>query len=113
MSLHRRECANVPGPGTGRGWVTVTEWAVAESQSFPAEIVVEAFDRYGLLADIAEVLSDTCAAVRAASTSTSDDRVAYARFTIEVTGPEQLDKVLSAVRGVGGVYDCYRACRTG
>ena len=112
MSLHRRECANVAAQGSGRGWVTVTEWSAPESQSFPAEIVVEAFDRYGLLADIAEVLSDTSAAVRAASTSTSEDRVAHARFTIEVTGPEQLDKVLSAVRGVGGVYDCYRACRT-
>ncbi|WP_242418244.1 hypothetical protein, partial [Frankia sp. CpI1-P] len=38
--------------------------------------------------------------------------VAHARFTIEVTGPEQLDSVLSAVRRVGGVYDCYRVCQT-
>ncbi|EFC83788.1 bifunctional (p)ppGpp synthetase/guanosine-3',5'-bis(diphosphate) 3'-pyrophosphohydrolase [Parafrankia sp. EUN1f] len=112
VSLHRRECANVASSASSREQVTVAGWAAAESQTFPTEIAVEAFDRYGLLADITEVLSDTSASVRAASTSTSEDRVAHARFTIEVTGPEQLDRVLAAVRSVGGVYDCYRACQT-
>ncbi|WP_420497790.1 ACT domain-containing protein [Parafrankia soli] len=112
VSLHRQECANVAASASSREQVTVKGWTAPESQTFPAEIAVEAFDRYGLLADITEVLSDTSASVRAASTSTSEDRVARARFTIEVTGPDQLDRVLAAVRGVGGVYDCYRACQT-
>jgi GTP pyrophosphokinase len=112
VSLHRRECANVAGSSPDREQVAVTSWSAPELETFPAEIVVEAFDRYGLLADITEALSETTAAVRAASTSTSDDRVAHARFTVEVTGPEQLARVLVAVRGVGGVYDCYRACQT-
>jgi GTP pyrophosphokinase len=112
VSLHRRECANAAGSPPDREQVAVTSWSAPELRTFPAEIIVEAFDRYGLLADITEALSETTAAVRAASTSTSDDRVAHARFTVEVTGPEQLARVLVAVRGVGGVYDCYRACQT-
>ncbi|WP_018634975.1 RelA/SpoT family protein [Parafrankia elaeagni] len=112
VSLHRQECANAATSAASREQVTVQGWTAAESQTFPTEIAVEAFDRYGLLADITEVLSDTSASVRAASTSTSEDRVAHARFTIEVTGPDQLDRVLAAVRSVGGVYDCYRACQT-
>lgn len=112
VSLHRRECMNATEAGSDRERVAVATWSAPQAQIFPAEIAVEAFDRYGLLADITEVLSEISASVRAASTTTSDDRVAHARFTIEVTGPEQLDKVLGAVRGVGGVYDCYRVCQT-
>jgi GTP pyrophosphokinase len=112
LSLHRQECANVSGRRSDRERVAVASWSTPERQAFPAEIIVEAFDRYGLLADITGVLSEASAAVRAASTFTSDDRVAHARFTIEVTGPGQLARVLAAVRGVGGVYDCYRACLT-
>jgi len=114
VTLHRRECANArPGGASApaREPVRVLSWDVPTTYTFPAEIAVEAFDRYGLLADITEVLSDTAAGLRAASTSTSEDRVAHARFTVEVTGPGQLDAVLAAVRGVGGVYDCYRACQ--
>jgi GTP diphosphokinase / guanosine-3',5'-bis(diphosphate) 3'-diphosphatase len=114
VTLHRRQCANArPGGAAARAreTVRVLRWDVPTTQTFPAEIAVEAFDRYGLLADITEVLSDTAAGLRAASTSTSEDRVAHARFTVEVTGPVQLDAVLAAVRGVGGVYDCYRACQ--
>jgi GTP pyrophosphokinase len=115
VTLHRQECANARPGGTAapvREPVGVLHWDVPSAHAFPAEIAVEAFDRYGLLADITEVLSDTAAGLRAASTSTSEDRVAHARFTVEVTGPRQLDAVLAAVRGVGGVYDCYRACQT-
>jgi GTP pyrophosphokinase len=116
VTLHRRECANARPDGASaraREPLRVLRWAVATEHTFPAEIAVEAFDRYGLLADITEVLSDTAAGLRAASTSTSEDRVAHARFTVEVTGPGQLETVLAAVRGVGGVYDCYRACQLG
>jgi GTP pyrophosphokinase len=114
VTLHRQECANARPGGTSapvREPLRVLRWEVPPAHAFPAEIAVEAFDRYGLLADITEALSDTAAGLRAASTSTSVDRVAHARFTVEVTGPGQLDLVLAAVRGVGGVYDCYRACQ--
>ncbi|CAO5168119.1 putative GTP pyrophosphokinase [Frankia sp. AiPs1] len=111
-ALHRRECANATEVCAERERVPVTTWTVSQVTSFPAEIAVEAFDRYGLLADITEALSETSVSVRAASTTTSDDLVAHARFTLEVTGLEQLGRVLAAVRRVGGVYDCYRACQT-
>ncbi|WP_225438632.1 RelA/SpoT family protein [Candidatus Frankia nodulisporulans] len=111
-ALHRQECANVIDVSAERERVPVASWSMPQVTIFPAEIAVEAFDRYGLLADITEILSETSVSVRAASTTTSDDRVAHARFTIEVTGLEQLGRILAAVRHVGGVYDCYRACQT-
>ncbi len=108
VSVHRQECANAADVRGDRRRVAVTSWIPTTTATFPAEIAVEAFDRYGLLADITEMLSDASAAVRSASTITAEDRVARARFTVEVAGPAQLDAVLAAVRTVGGVYDCYR-----
>jgi GTP pyrophosphokinase len=112
VSLHRQECANVVHCREGREPVAVRSWQAPEGATFLTEIAVEAFDRYGLLADITEALSETSASLRAASTTTSDDRLARARFTVEIVGPDQMAEVLAAVRGVGGVYDCYRACQT-
>ena len=112
VSVHRRECANAAVHRDGRERVVVTSWTPDERASFPAEIAVEAFDRHGLLADITETLCDNSAAVRSASTITTDDRVARLRFTVDVAGPEHLDNVLVAVRTVPGVYDCYRAQAT-
>jgi GTP pyrophosphokinase len=112
VSVHREECANAAVHRDGRERVVVTRWTPAERATFPTEIAVEAFDRHGLLADITETLCDNSAAVRSASTITTDDRVARLRFTVEVAGPNHLADVLEAVRTVPGVYDCYRARAT-
>jgi GTP diphosphokinase / guanosine-3',5'-bis(diphosphate) 3'-diphosphatase len=112
VSVHREECANAAVHRDGRERVVVTSWTPAERAIFPTEIAVEAFDRHGLLADITETLCDISAAVRSASTITTDDRVARLRFTVEVVGPNHLADVLEAVRTVPGVYDCYRARAT-
>ncbi len=112
ISLHREECVNALPCGDKREPVAVRSWTAPESAVFPTEIAVEAFDRYGLLADITEALSETSASLRAAWTTTSDDRLAHARFTVEIADPDQLTEVLIAIRGVGGVYDCYRVCQT-
>jgi GTP pyrophosphokinase len=112
VSVHRQECTNAVERNSGPERVRLASWEPIPDSTFPTEIAVEAFDRYGLLADITEVLCDASAAVRSASTVTSDDRVAHARFTIEVDGPAQLNSVLVAVRRVDGVYDCYRAGRS-
>jgi GTP diphosphokinase / guanosine-3',5'-bis(diphosphate) 3'-diphosphatase len=109
VSLHRGECGNVASASAARDRVSVTSWAVPPDATFPATIAVEAFDRYGLLADITQALCDASASVRSASTTTRRDRVAHARFTVEVGGHDQLEELIEAVREVEGVYDCYRA----
>jgi GTP pyrophosphokinase len=112
ISLHREECVNASPCGDRREPVAVRSWTAPKSATFPTEIAVEAFDRYGLLADITEALAETSASLRAAWTTTSDDRLAHARFTVEIADADQLTEVLIAIRGVRGVYDCYRACQT-
>ena len=40
--------------------------------------------------------------------TTTRDRVAVSRFTFEMGETKHLGHLLGAVRGIEGVYDCYR-----
>jgi GTP pyrophosphokinase len=50
--------------------------------------------------------------ILSASVTTTRDRVAVSRFTFEMGSPEHLGHLLRSVRGVEGVYDCYRVVST-
>ena len=84
------------------------EWAPTASSVFLVAIQVEALDRARLLSDVTRVLSDQHVNILNASVTTTRDRVALSRFTFEMGDTRHLGHVLSAVRGVEGVFDAYR-----
>ncbi len=106
VSVHREDCTNVRSMDTDR-FVDV-EWAPTASSVFLVAVQVEALDRPRLLSDITRVLSDQHVNILSASVTTSRDRVAISRFTFEMGETRHLGHVLSAVRGVEGVFDVYR-----
>jgi GTP pyrophosphokinase len=106
VSVHRADCSNVRSMDAER-FVDV-EWAPTASSVFLVAVQVEALDRPRLLSDITRVLSDQHVNILSASVTTSRDRVAISRFTFEMGETRHLGHVLSAVRGVEGVFDVYR-----
>jgi GTP pyrophosphokinase len=106
VSVHRSDCVNVAAMETTR-FVDV-EWAPTASSVFLVAIQVEALDRARLLSDVTRVLSDQHVNILNASVTTTRDRVALSRFTFEMGDTRHLGHVLSAVRGVEGVFDAYR-----
>ena len=106
VSVHRSDCVNVTALETTR-FVDV-EWAPTASSVFLVAIQVEALDRARLLSDVTRVLSDQHVNILNASVTTTRDRVALSRFTFEMGDTRHLGHVLSAVRGVEGVFDAYR-----
>jgi guanosine-3',5'-bis(diphosphate) 3'-pyrophosphohydrolase len=111
VSVHRTDCANVTSMETDR-FVDV-EWAPTSSSVFLVSIQVEALDRARLLSDVTRVLSDQHVNILNASVTTTKDRVAISRFTFEMGDTRHLGHVLSAVRGVEGVFDAYRLTNGG
>jgi GTP pyrophosphokinase len=83
-------------------------WAKEQSGSFFVWVQVEALDRHKLLADITVALSDLGANITASSSATGSDRIAVFRFEIELADPKLLDRVISDLRSVPGVFDAYR-----
>ena len=105
VSVHRADCANLARLDPARR--VAAEWGQATGATFPAEMVVEAVDRTGLLRDISEVLSRERVNVTA-TRSSSTDLAARMRFTVEITGLDQLQRVLGLIRTVKGVVSAER-----
>lgn len=105
VSVHRANCANLARLDPARR--VEAEWGQATGVTFPAEMVVEAVDRTGLLRDISEVLSRERVNVTA-TRSSSTDLAARMRFTVEITDLDQLRRVLALIREVKGVVSAER-----
>jgi GTP pyrophosphokinase len=109
VSVHRSDCTNIVDLRENQGDRLVeVKWNSASKTLFLVNIQVEALDRARLLSDVTRTLSDQHVNILNASVSTSRDRVAISRFTFEMADATHLDAVLSAVRGIEGVYDVYR-----
>jgi GTP pyrophosphokinase len=74
---------------------------------YPADIVIEAVDRTGLLRDITEVLSREKINVTAVNTLSKAGR-ACMQFTVEITGVPQLQRTLKLVRAIPSVIGARR-----
>jgi len=108
VSVHRTDCSNAVALQLTPERMLPVEWAPSSESVFLVAIQVEALDRTRLLSDVTRVLSDQHVNILSASVTTTRDRVAVSRFTFEMGSPEHLGAVLASVRGIDGVYDCYR-----
>jgi guanosine-3',5'-bis(diphosphate) 3'-pyrophosphohydrolase len=108
VSVHRTDCTNADNLRSEPERLVGIEWALTANSSFLVAIQVEAIDRNRLLSDITRSLSDQHVNILSAALNTSRDRICKVRFTFETAAPTHLDHVLSAVRGVPGVFDVYR-----
>jgi GTP pyrophosphokinase len=103
VSIHRADCpsfAHLAALHPER--VIETDWGGETGSVFSVEIVVEAYDRQGLLRDISEVLARDKINVTAVSTQSKHDR-ANMSFTIEVENLQRLKRVMAQLHEVNGV----------
>jgi GTP diphosphokinase / guanosine-3',5'-bis(diphosphate) 3'-diphosphatase len=109
VSVHRSDCTNLRHLLDSEPERLVeVRWSPTEDSLFLVAIQVEALDRTGLLSDITRSISDARVNILSASVSTTRDRVAVSKFTVEMGDPKHLGHVLRAVRAIDGVYDVYR-----
>ncbi len=106
VTIHRRNCLNVMKMSQER--LIEVQWGGEYSESYPASIRLKTDDRFGLLADIASVISKNKANILNAKTDTSDTGVAMLYFTVMVESSDQLRKIMSELRRVKKVLDVKR-----
>jgi GTP pyrophosphokinase len=115
VSVHRAECSNFRNMmRRNPERVISAEWGGHAGDAtgdrapvYPADILVDAVDRQGLLRDISEVLSREKINVTAVNTLSRAGH-ARMRFTVEVTGVPQLDRTLKLVADVASVEHVQR-----
>jgi GTP pyrophosphokinase len=75
---------------------------------YAIDLQVEAHDRQGLLRDISELLTREKINVTAVKTSSRKDGTARMNFTVELGATAALQRVLSVLGEVPGVYSAKR-----
>ncbi len=108
VSVHRADCTNVGALAERSERMIEVSWAPQQAGSYFVWIQVEALDRARLLRDVTNVLAENGANITASSSATGSDRIAVFRFEVELSDPKLLERVLSELREVNGVFDAYR-----
>ena len=105
VTIHRRNCENVARLPTER--LVDAAWGASHSAVFPVDIVIEAYDRTGLLRDITEILSRERINVTATNTASRSTQ-ARMHLTVEINHLNELQRVLALIREVPGVASAAR-----
>jgi len=76
------------------------DWHEGTVETYPVRLLIRAFDRVGLLADLASNINQSGANILSANTETRENHQVDSYFTIAVENTLQLKKVIAAVRRV-------------
>ncbi|MBU1344946.1 MAG: bifunctional (p)ppGpp synthetase/guanosine-3',5'-bis(diphosphate) 3'-pyrophosphohydrolase [Proteobacteria bacterium] len=110
VTIHRKGCLNVMKMSNERQ--IEVQWSDDFTESYPASIKIRTDDRFGLLADIASVISKHKSNILNARTETQETGLGLFYFTILVESTTQLRTIMSDIRKVKKVTDVKRIIRT-
>ena len=108
LSVHRADCPNAQPDRVEPERRVELSWDVQDARSFVVKLLVFGDDRRGMLADVANAISDTGTNIRNAGVQ-SVDGDARGVFLVEVTNLNHLKRVVAAVKKVKGVRAVERA----
>ncbi len=113
ISVHRTDCVNVLNlPEFDRVRLIDADWqtpdATTEFDKYEAEIVIYAMNRNGLLADISKALTEKNINIISMNTRTNKQGIATLQTNFEISGREELNRVIDKIRGIENVIDIER-----
>ncbi len=111
ISIHRTDCINVLNlPEFERARLIDAQWQQSDSEErYMAEIKIYANDRTGLLADISRVMTERNISIHALNTRTNKQGIATLTLSFEISGKEELARLVEKLRGISGVIDIERS----
>lgn len=110
ITVHRADCPNVRDSATER--LLDVQWGSSENQIFPVGLVINAWDRKGLLQEIMNVLGELKANILSVNGSGLKDGSAQVHMTVEVHSLEHLSQISERLRGVKSIMEVNRQTRT-
>jgi GTP pyrophosphokinase len=107
VSVHRATCVNIVNAADHDRLVEV-EWERGARQLYPVGIKIEAWDRTGLLRDIAAVIAESKINLSGADVQVYDDRTAVISTIVEIQSLTQLSRLLERLEQVRDVHTVAR-----
>jgi GTP diphosphokinase / guanosine-3',5'-bis(diphosphate) 3'-diphosphatase len=106
ITVHRADCANVASEDEKDRLVPV-DWGKTKV-TYPVTIRLEAWDRDGLLRDVAGIVAEEKINMSTVSAISHSDRTCTIRATLEITDIERLGRVLNKLEGIRGALSVAR-----
>ena len=110
VSIHRGDCPNLLFLAHEPERRLDIDWQESAGERFTIRLSIEATDRRGLYADLAQAVNETGTDIRSLELKSVDTRVSGAAL-VEVENLQHLDKIMKAVRRVKGVSEVARRDR--
>ncbi|MBI4321012.1 MAG: bifunctional (p)ppGpp synthetase/guanosine-3',5'-bis(diphosphate) 3'-pyrophosphohydrolase [Chloroflexi bacterium] len=107
ITVHRKDCHNILAEQERERLVSV-EWGRVEHQVFPVRLRIEAWDRDGLLRDVASVVAEDKINMSSVSAVTNPDRTATITATLEISSIDKLSRILSKLESIRDVSSVSR-----
>ncbi len=113
VSIHRTDCVNVINlPDFDRARLIDAEWQEPEGEKgqerYLTEISIFANNRHGLLADVSRTLTEKNIDILSVNTRTNRNGVATMCVSFEISGREELQKLVEKLRNIDSVIDIER-----
>jgi RelA/SpoT family (p)ppGpp synthetase len=110
VTIHRRDCSNVLRVRDGdRERLIEVDWGDEKDRAYPVVVKVRAYDRRGLLKDIAAILDAESVNMSSATITTDKkDQTATILATLDITGMAQLSRVLTRIESLSNVLEAQR-----
>jgi len=107
IAVHSKTCPNVQNLMYDTERRIPVEWAGETQATFPVRLRILTEDRPGMLAAITNVISETGANIRTFESGGQDLR-ARIEVALDVNDRKQLERILSGVKRIPGVFDIER-----
>jgi len=111
VTIHRRDCPNLQRLQIDEGErVIEVEWgSTSPRRTYPVEIMIQAYDRQGLLQDVSTILTNSHLSVTAMNMHTDKKTlIAHLGITIEVANVNQLSAALTKIEHLRNVIKVSR-----
>ena len=108
VSVHRKDCTNIPDLLSSESRMIDVEWYKEEKMSYKADIEIFSNDRTGLLLDVLKEVGTTKAKIIGVNTKITKERIAIIEISLEVENLEELNTALKVLRKIDSVYEVRR-----
>lgn len=106
VSVHRTDCINIINEDEKERLVQV-DWGKTRTL-YPIRLIMEAWDRVGLLRDITTLVSQEKINIASIVSTESEDNTCTIALTVFTTGVGQLSMLFSRLEGIDGIFRVFR-----
>jgi len=110
VAVHNKACPNVQRLLYEAERRLPVEWTGVPDATFPVRLLIRTEDRPGILAAVTSAISEAGANIRTLATS-SDKGQARMEVTLEIADRKQLERILTNIKKVSGLFDVERLFR--